>query len=325
MILTPNEILPDIRERIRSLNPDFLKHHKLETLQLNLGNICNQCCEHCHIEASPRGNRIMPREIMDKIINYLRGQRGLILDITGGCPELNPNFKYLIEESHTLASRLIVRTNLTIFHEKGKDWLPEWYRDNRVVIIASLPCYTKENVDRQRGNGVFEKSIKALQKLNELGYGTSLELNLVYNPGGGFLPCSQEKLELDYEKHLFDRYGIRFNHLLAITNTPLGRFRNYLASNGLLDQYNKLLAESFNPDTVGKIMCRTLINVDWRGFLYNCDFNQAAGLPIRNRAGKILDIDHINEAMRGGHEIVMAQHCYCCTAGAGSSCTGILV
>jgi len=318
-------MIVDFKERVASVDPRFSCFDKLQTLQVNLGNMCNQCCQHCHIEASPTGNRIMRRDVMEKIINFLRNQEGITLDLTGGCPELHPDFKFFVEETRKLTSRLTVRTNLTVLLEEGKDWIPQWYKDNQVVVIASMPCYTKENVDKQRGDGVYEKSIEVLKKLNELGYGDSLELNLVYNPGGDFLPSPQRELEMDYKRELSQNYGLRFHSLFTITNAPIGRFKNYLKANGLLEQYNQLLADSFNPDAAKDIMCRTLISVDWRGVLYNCDFNQALGLPVRNEDGEILEIDDIQHAIQSGAEIIVAEHCYCCTAGAGSSCTGILV
>lgn len=267
----------------------------------------------------------MRRDVMEKIIDFLRRHEGLVLDITGGCPELHPDFKYFVEEARGLVPRLMVRTNLTVLLEEGKEWILQWYRDNHVVIMASLPCYTKENVDKQRGSGVYERSIKVLKRLNELGYGSSLELNLVYNPGGCFLPGSQGELEKDYKKELFQHYGLRFNRLFTITNAPIGRFHNYLEENGLLEDYTRLLADNFNSDAAKNIMCRSLISVDWQGVLYNCDFNQALGLPIRNKAGRILEVADIQEAIASGAEIVVANHCYSCTAGAGSSCTGALI
>ena len=310
---------------MKNLNPKLLCFNKLETLQVNMGNVCNQHCKHCHVGASPTGSKIMSKEVMEEIIDFLRNQKGLILDITGGAPELHPNLRFFIEETGKLTSRLMVRTNLTIFFEKGMDWIPQWYRDHQVTIIASLPCYTRQNVDKQRGTGVFEKSVEALRKLNELGYGDSVELNLVYNPGGDFLPGSQKELETDYKKQLFKNHGIKFHRLFTLTNTPLGRFKDYLEANGRLERYMRLLANNFNPDTASNVMCRTLIGVDWQGILYNCDFNLAAGLPIRDRAGKILEIDHVQDTIQSGYEIVVAEHCYSCTAGAGSSCTGVLI
>ena len=318
-------MITDFRETVTNLDSEILNFDGLETLQLNLGDICNQSCEHCHIDASPAGNKIMSREVMEKIVDFLQNHRGLTLDITGGCPELNPNFRFFIEEAHGLASRLMIRTNLTVLLENGMDWIPQWYRDHQVVVMASLPCYTKENTDRQRGNGVFEKSVEALKRLCELGYGSSLELNLVYNPGDDFLPGSQRELEVDYREQLLTGYGVRFSNLFTIANAPLGRFKNYLTANGLTEQYIRLLMDSFNPDTVRNIMCRNLISVDWQGVLYNCDFNLAAGLSIRNWSERILKIDDIQDAIQNGHEIVTAEHCYCCTAGAGSSCTGALI
>ncbi|MBA7466752.1 hypothetical protein ES707_01942 [subsurface metagenome] len=314
----------DFKKTMENINPESLRFSKLETLQVNLGNMCNQCCMHCHIDAKPTGNKIMRKEVMKKIINFIRDHKGIVLDITGGSPELNPNFKFFISETYGLVSRVMVRTNLTVFLEKSMDSIPRWYRDHGVIVIASMPCYTEENVRKQRGKGVFEKSIKALKKLNELGYGKSLELNLVYNPGADFLPASQKQLETDYKKQLFENYGIIFNNLFTLTNVPLGRFRSYLKANGRLKLYIKLLADNFNPEAAQNIMCRTLVSVDWQGILYNCDFNQAAGLPIRDRFGKIVEIDNIQEAIQSGQDIVTSEHCYCCTAGAGSSCTGAL-
>jgi radical SAM/Cys-rich protein len=318
-------MVPCFEEKIRKINPDFLCFDKFITLQVNLGNICNQSCELCHLAAGPAGKSIMNEEVMEKIIMLLNHHSGLILDITGGCPELNPYFKSFVEKSCGLVSRLMVRTNLTILTEQDMAWVPEWYSRHQVVLMGSLPCYTEENVDRQRGNGVFKKSIDALRKLNELGYGSSLELNLIYNPACDSLPGSQKMLEDNYREKLFEDYGIRFNNLFTITNAPLGRFRSYLESSGKTEHYFNMLLDNFNPDTAGNIMCRTLINIDWQGILYNCDFNQAARLPMRSRDGKIMTIDDLKDAIQKGHEIVRSDHCYCCTAGAGSSCTGVLV
>lgn len=313
----------DFKETIERIDPDAPFFDRLETLQVNLGNICNQYCIHCHVDAGPAGTKTMEREVIDRIINILKVKREISLDITGGCPELNPYFRYLVEGAYGSISRIMVRTNLTILLEEGMGWILEWYKEHRVTLIASLPCYLKENVDRQRGEGVFERSIEALKRLNELGYGDSLELNLVYNPGGDFLPPPQQELEMDYKERLKD-YGIRFTNLFTITNAPIGRFKNYLKANGRLEDYISLLKRSFNPKVVSKIMCRRLINVGWDGTLYNCDFNQALGLPIRGKDGRILDIDHIEEAINNRYDIAMGDHCYSCTAGAGSSCTGEL-
>jgi radical SAM/Cys-rich protein len=318
-------MIPDFKEAVRKMNPCSACFDKLVTLQVNVGDKCNQCCEHCHLTAGPEGHNMMPQDVMEKIINFLSHYRGLVLDITGGCPELNPHLKSFVERVHGFASRVMVRTNLTILTEEGMDWIPSWYKEQGVVLIASLPCYTEKNVNRQRGNGVFEKSIEALKKLNELGYGSALELNLIYNPSTDSLPAPQQQLEEDYRHHLFTQYGIGFSNLFTIVNVPLGRFKNYLESCGRTEDYFKLLVNNFNPETVENIMCRTLINVDWRGIVYNCDFNQASGLPMRNRNGAIITIDSIGEVLERGPEIVMGEHCYSCTAGSGSSCTGVLV
>jgi radical SAM/Cys-rich protein len=318
-------MIPDFKETVRSMNPYSAYFDKLVTLQVNLGDKCNQCCEHCHVTAGPAGHNMMPQHVMRKIIQFLDQYKGLVLDVTGGCPELNPHFKYFVERAQGFASRVMVRTNLTILTEDGMEWIPPWYKERGVVLIASLPCYTEKNVNRQRGNGVFKKSIEVLKKLNTLGYGGDLELNLIYNPSSDSLPAPQQQLEADYRRHLFTQYGISFSNLFTIVNAPLGRFKSYLESCGRTEDYFQLLVDNFNPETVENIMCRTLINVDWRGIVYNCDFNQVSGLPMRNRNGAIITIDTIEEVLERGHEIVMGEHCYSCTAGAGSSCTGVLV
>jgi len=312
------------KERLKEINPVYVEFDTLQTLQVNLGNLCNLSCTHCHVGASPQGERVMRRDVMTKIVGFLARKTGITLDVTGGCPELNPHFPFLIEATEGLSPRRIVRSNLTIMLEAGMEWLPEFYRRHGLVIIASLPCYLKENVDRQRGEGVYARSIAALQRLNAVGYGDELELNLVYNPGGDFVPGSQRELEAAYKQELLERHGIRFNNLYTITNAPIGRFREYLEAKGAYERYLNLLATRFNPIAAGNIMCRTLVSVDWKGFLYNCDFNQASGLPITGEDGGILKIDDLEEAARSGNALFLAQHCYCCTAGEGSSCTGVL-
>ncbi len=312
------------KERLQQINPVFIRFDSLQTLQLNLGNLCNLSCHHCHVNASPKGKEVMAQEVMAKVIGFLSRQSGITLDITGGCPELNPHFRFLIEATDGLSPRRIVRSNLTIMEEPEMGWLPEFYRDHGLVITASLPCYLEENVDRQRGKGVHAKSIAALKKLNAIGYGRTHELNLVYNPGGDYIPGSQKELEAAYKTELLERHGVTFNHLYAITNAPIGRFREYLEMKGAYERYLNLLATSFNPDAARNIMCRTLVSVDWKGFLYNCDFNQAVGLPITGEDGGILMIDDLEKTARTGNELFLAQHCYCCTAGEGSSCTGAL-
>lgn len=312
------------KERLRQLHPDYGMFEGLRTLQVNMGNLCNLRCNHCHVNGSPGGERIMGLEVVEKILGALAGRKEITLDITGGCPEMNPHFRLLVEESRRLSGRRMVRCNLTILCEPGMEWLPEFYRDQGLVINASLPCYLEENVDRQRGAGVFRRSIEALRILNELGYGDSLELNLVYNPGGPFVPGSQQELEEAYRTRLRERYGIRFNHLYTITNAPIGRFREQLEAAGMYERYLATLANRFNPDTAPAIMCRSLISVDWQGYLYNCDFNQAIGLPITGNDGRTLTLDDLDEATRPGTGLFLGQHCYCCTAGEGSSCTGAL-
>ncbi|RNC71065.1 MAG: radical SAM/Cys-rich domain protein [Desulfuromonadales bacterium] len=312
------------KEKLREIDPLYTTFEGLQTLQVNLGNRCNLSCAHCHVDASPAGKRIMGQEVMEKIAGLLARRPGITLDITGGCPEMNPHFRFLVEATQGLSCRRMVRSNLAILTEPGMEWLPSFFRDQELVVIASLPCYLEENVDKQRGGGVFEKSITALRQLNELGYGDSLELDLVYNPGGPFVPGSQKELEQSYKKELLARYGIHFTSLFTIANAPIGRFREYLEAKGAYERYLATLATRFNPDAARTIMCRTLVSVDWKGFLYNCDFNQAIGLPITGADGHILKIDDLEEAARSGVELFLAQHCYSCTAGEGSSCTGAL-
>ena len=312
------------KERLREINPVFITFDTLQTLQVNLGNLCNLACSHCHVGASPRGKQVMGRDVMEKIAGLLSRMPGLTLDITGGCPEMNPHFRFLVEATAGLSPRRIVRSNLTVVTEPGMEWLPEFYRSHGLVITASLPCYLEENVDGQRGQGVYARSIAALKRLNAIGYGRELELNLVYNPGGGFIPGSQRELEAAYQAEMLERHGIVFNHLYTIANAPIGRFREYLEAKGAYERYLNLLATSFNPDAAANIMCRTLVSVDWKGFLYNCDFNQAVGLPITGGDGRILKIDDLAEAALRNAELFLSQHCYCCTAGEGSSCTGAL-
>lgn len=316
----------NFREAILSIDQACTKRVALEILQVNLGNMCNQRCIHCHINASPKGDKIMPKRIMDDMVRFISQKKGLILDITGGSPELNPNFKYLIEKSKPYAKQIMVRSNLTVFFEQGMEGLSEFYKSNKVKLICSMPCYTKDNVEKQRGEGVFDKSIEALKILNGLGYGKEkdLELDLVYNPGGAFLPGGQIGLEKDYKRVLSDKYGIVFNRLLTITNAPINRFEQYLKANGNFDAYMKLLIDNFNKDVAGCIMCRNLLSVGWNGIIYDCDFNQALGLALRDRDERIIEIGRISPQDLDGKEIIFENHCFCCTAGAGSSCSGTL-
>lgn len=313
------------RDRLRRVAPRYARFDTLKTLQVNLGNLCNMRCAHCHVDADPFGRRIMGVEMIDAVAAVVARRAGIILDLTGGCPEMNPHFRRLMEKTEGLCARRIVRSNLTILTEPGYDWLPGFFRKERLVVTASLPCYLEENVDRQRGKGTYARSIAALRRLNDLGYGCELELNLVYNPGGDFIPGVQQVLEDAYRTELADRFGIVFNRLFTITNAPIGRFRASLEARGGYERYLNLLAARFNPDAAGGLMCRTLISVDWKGTLYNCDFNQAVGLPFAGKDGEPLTLEALEEAAQGGRELLLSDHCYCCTAGAGSSCTGVLV
>jgi len=318
-------MIDEFKERLRKINCDFVRFETLQTLQINLGNLCNLNCAHCHVEASPSGGKIMSREVIDKIVTMMERIPGITLDMTGGCPEMNPHFRRLVEKTADLSPRRIVRSNLTILNEPGYKWLPGFFREQRLVVAASLPCYLEANVDRQRGQGTHARCMAALRRLNSLGYGDDLELNLVYNPGDDSIPGSQKNLETAYKQVLKEKYGIFFSNLFVIANAPIGRFRKFLEAEGIYDRYLNLLAASFNQDAAKNIMCRTLISIDWEGILYNCDFNQAIGLPITGPTGEILKIEDLEAAAAAGKELFLSQHCYCCTAGEGSSCTGALV
>lgn len=317
----------DFKQMVADVSCGVLQLGRLETVQVNLGNICNQRCSHCHVGAGPEGEKVMGREVMEEIVFFLSQRSGLCLDITGGCPEMNPDFKFFVENARAVVSKMIARTNLTVFYEDGLGWIPRWYRDHGVAIVGSLPCYSRENVDAQRGEDVFDRSIESIRMLNKLGYGEEerLELNLVYNPGGDFLPGPQSELEADYKKYLHSDFGIRFDRLFTITNAPIGRFRKYLQANGKLDQYMKLLIDNFNAETIGNIMCRKLVSVDYRGLVYNCDFNQALDLPIIDFEGEVVSVGRLEEVLSQDVAILTGEHCFCCTAGAGSSCKGTLV
>ena len=316
----------NFKNTILSVNKSFAKRLQLKILQVNVGNKCNQKCAHCHIGGSPEGTKVMSKKVINDIIDFLNKKQGLILDITGGCPELNPDFKYLIEKARPITEEIIVRTNLTILLEETSCEILEFYKKHKVHIIASMPCYTEENVNKQRGNGVFEKSIKVLKLLNKLGYGVSkdLTLDLVYNPGGAFLPGDQSMLEADYKKVLNEKYKIIFNHLLTITNAPINRFEKSLKAKGNFDEYMKLLVENFNKDVTGDIMCHNLLSVGWDGALYDCDFNQALGLALKDVSDKSINIANLNPEELEGMSIIFENHCFCCTAGSGSSCCGSL-
>jgi len=313
------------KQKVEAVNPHFSRFDRLQTLQVNLGDLCNLRCAHCHHDASPRGIKIMGRVVMDKIAAFLARHPGLTLDITGGCPEMNPDFRYFVESTAGLAARRIIRSNLAIVLERGMDWLPDFYRRQALVIMASLPCYEQENVERQRGNGVFSRSIEVLRCLNRQDYGGDLELHLVHNPGNDSISGSRDTLERHYRTELLQRFGITFNRLHCMNNTPIGRFRDDLERKGTYHRYIEHLTKNFNPQAVEQLMCRTLVSVGWNGVLYNCDFNLAAALPLQRRDDSPVTIDRIDEAIVPDNEIRMAEHCFSCTAGEGSGCGGSLV
>ncbi len=304
-----------------------LVRRALDTLQVNLGYRCNQACLHCHVNASPDRKEMMGRESVELVIRVLRERRLASIDLTGGAPELNPHFRHLVSSARALGVRVIDRCNLTILNEPGFEDLADFLADEEVEVTASLPCYTKENVDRQRGDNVFESSILGLQKLNALGYGregSGRVLNLVYNPLGAYLPPAQDKLEADYKRELRHNFGVTFNQLFTLANMPIARFGSTLVSQHKFAPYMALLRGAHNPANLDGVMCRSLVSVDWRGFLYDCDFNQMLGIPL-TVAGKprrhLSDLLHEDFA---GAPIAVADHCYGCTAGQGSSCGGAL-
>ncbi|PYK09955.1 MAG: radical SAM protein [Verrucomicrobia bacterium] len=304
-----------------------LRRTRTEILQVNVGKLCNLTCIHCHVNAGPKRKEVMTRETVDRIINWLAKSKIPTVDLTGGAPEMIPDFRYFIEHVKGMqpSRHIIDRCNLTILLEPGYKDLGEVLATNKVEIIASMPCYSAENVNAQRGNGVFEGSINALQVLNSLGYGSDpeLPLHLVYNPVGPFLPPAQEELEADFKRELGAQFGITFNKLLTITNLPIGRFASYLRRNNELEQYMELLIRVFNPATVNGLMCRNTISVGWRGEVYDCDFNQQLGMQWKNGASIFLwDVDPESLENR---EIMTGNHCFGCTAGAGSSCAGAIV
>lgn len=304
-----------------------LRRDKLITLQVNMGNLCNQKCLHCHIEASPCGENIMSKRIVGNILEFLAGYKVITLDITGGAPELNPNFDYLVTSAYPLVDEIIVRSNLTVLFEPGKEYLPEFFKKNRVHLICSLPCYLKENIDYQRGSGVFEKSISALRLLNEAGFSNNSELllDLVYNPKGAYLPPEQESLEKDYKRVLKGNYKIDFNRLITIANVPIRRFKDYLDSRGEYEQYFDLLKDNFNPSVLDNLMCHSFLSVGFDGRVYDCDFNQALGLALKDEKGECLTIDTLDPQRLEDREIIIDEHCLSCTAGSGSSCQGTLI
>jgi radical SAM/Cys-rich protein len=314
----------DFEKRTGGSAQDGLYSLDLEVLQVNLGLRCNQQCHHCHLEASPLRQEMMGWPTMELVLEAARRVRCRLVDLTGGAPELNPHFLSFLEALRREAHPVQVRTNLTVLSEPGLENLPDFFRDHQIQLVASMPCYLEENVRAQRGSGVYEKSITAIRRLNALGYGLrpDLPLNLVYNPGGPFLPPPQSVLEEDYRRELGERFGIFFTRLLTITNMPLGRFKGELRRQGQERSYLRLLRHSFNPQTVTGLMCRHQLSVGWDGTLYDCDFNLALCLPVDHGAP-----DHIQSFSvpdLRSRRIVTGEHCFACTAGCGSSCAGAL-
>lgn len=314
-------------EKIRQ-NGDSFRKRKVDVLQINMGKYCNQACLHCHVEAGPSRKEMMTLETVESVLRFLEKSDINKVDITGGAPELNPYFDTLVERCVQLGRHVMDRCNLTVIFEPGKGYLPDFFQKNRVELICSLPCYTEENVDQQRGKGTFDQSIRALQLLNRLGYGitdTGLELQLVYNPVGAHLPPPQDRLERDYRKILKEEYGIVFNHLFCLTNMPITRFEKFLKMRNEYHQYVELIKSAFNPATLDKVMCRDLLSVGWEGSIFDCDFNQMLELPMRNQQGKPLMIWDLCASGPENQSIIVGDHCYACTAGAGSSCGGSLI
>ena len=315
-------------ERLEATTFPRIARRRVDTLQVNLGYKCNQSCVHCHVNAGPTRTEMMDRATIDQVLSYLRAHKVGTLDLTGGAPELNVDFRYLVVEARALGVKVIDRCNLTILSEPGQEGLARFLAENRVEVVASLPCYTEELVDRQRGRGVYERSIAGIRALNALGYadpGAGLVLNLVYNPQGPNLPPAQEALEADYKRILGETFGIRFNQLFTLANMPIQRFGSMLISKGKFNQYMALLRSAHREQNLEDVMCRSLVSVDYQGYLYDCDFNQMLGLPLKVagrprihlRDGLAIDLD--------GNGIVVREHCYGCTAGQGSSCGGALV
>lgn len=307
---------------------DGFRKRRIDVLQVNLGKYCNQACVHCHVEAGPGRKEIMSRETVEAVLGFLERSEIPTVDITGGAPELNPHFDYLVERCARLGRHVMDRCNLTVIFEPGKEYLAEFFRDHRVELVCSLPCYSAENVDRQRGKGTFELSIRALRLFNRLGYGVAgsgLDLQLVYNPVGVHLPPPQEKLEQDYKRILKEKFGVVFNRLYCLTNMPIARFEKFLRLSGEYDRYMNLLETSFNPATLEGVMCKNLLSVGWEGSLYDCDFNQMLGLPLRDGRGRPMKIWEASPEELAGRPILTGNHCYGCTAGCGSSCGGALV
>lgn len=294
----------------------------LQTLQVNVGRKCNQTCRHCHVDAAPWRTEMMPESVAKRVCGWIREHRPPIVDITGGAPELSEHFRRFVETARECGCHVIDRNNLTIIETEAFAWLPGYLSEHAVEVVASLPCYSAANVNAQRGEGVFERSVSALRKLNAVGYGTRLPLNLVYNPLGARLPGAQAELEADYKEALEREFGIVFNKLFTITNQPIARFAEDLRQHGQWDAYLELLANHFNPATVEGLMCRGTLSVGWMGEIYDCDFNQMLGMQVRN--GQPLFLWDVTPDSLNGWKILTDFHCLACTAGCGSSCAGTI-
>lgn len=316
--------LPAFQQKIAASGQFPLRPKPLEILQINVGYMCNQVCKHCHVDAGPDRKEIMTRETMSQCLEVLKSTSAHTLDLTGGAPEMNPDFRWFVEEASKIGVQdFIVRSNLTILRSNKKYHdLPEFFKNHKIHVVSSMPHWTKGKTDSQRGNGVFELSIAALKSLNEVGYGkvgTGLKLDLVYNPSGAFLPGDQAALEADFKKALSEDFGIEFNNLFALANLPISRFLDYLIASDNYEEYMYTLVEAYNPATVANVMCTNTLSVSWDGYLYDCDFNQMLHLPVKS------SIKHISDYQEGilqDRDIAISQHCYGCTAGAGSSCQG---
>ncbi|WP_301402633.1 arsenosugar biosynthesis radical SAM (seleno)protein ArsS [Polaribacter huanghezhanensis] len=318
--------LPTFTNKITETNQFPLRPKKLEILQINLGYMCNQVCSHCHVDAGPDRKEIMTIETMKQCLDVIKKTKAHTLDLTGGAPEMNPSFRWFVEEAAKAGIKdFIVRSNLTIIlaNKKYHD-LPAFFKKHNIHVVSSMPHWTRGKTDKQRGNGVFDKSIKVLQMLNEVGYGiedSDLKLDLVYNPSGAFLPGDQQALENDFKKALKDDFNIDFHSLFAITNLPISRFLDYLIASDNYEEYMISLVEAYNPAAVENVMCTNTISVSWDGFLYDCDFNQMLNLKVNSSVKHIADY---NEELLQNRNIIINQHCYGCTAGAGSSCQGVV-
>jgi len=319
--------LPTFAKKIGETGQFPLRPKKLEILQINLGYMCNQVCEHCHVDAGPDRKEIMTKETMLQCLEVIKNTNATTLDLTGGAPEMNPNFRWFVNEASKAGIKdFIVRSNLTIIRANKKYYdLPEFFKKHNIHVVSSMPHWTRGKTDKQRGSGVFDKSIKALQDLNAQGYGLSksnLKLDLVYNPSGAFLPGDQVSMERDFKNALLEDFGIQFNNLFTITNLPVSRFLDYLIASGNYEDYMYSLVDAYNPSAVQNVMCTNTISVSWDGYLYDCDFNQMLKLKV---ASSVKHISEYNEELLKNRTIIISQHCYGCTAGAGSSCQGTVI